>query len=185
MPQSALIVRVPQAEACVGHWRERFDPSARLGVPAHITLLFPFMPPQQICPQVLQAVADLCASTSPFSFTLRALRRFPGVLYLAPQPVAPFIAMTERLVGLFPQFPPYAARHDRVTPHLTVAQGDDAQLRDVHAALAAALGSAPIRATCTEIDLIENSGGRWQPMQRFALQRRRRGRGGLRQPAVS
>jgi hypothetical protein len=37
MAQTAFIVRVPEAERHVGDLRDRFDPSARLGVPAHIT----------------------------------------------------------------------------------------------------------------------------------------------------
>ncbi|HEX9447459.1 MAG TPA: hypothetical protein VF920_05740 [Dongiaceae bacterium] len=39
--QSAL---VPEAEALVGALRARFDPSASQCVPAHVTLLYPFLP---------------------------------------------------------------------------------------------------------------------------------------------
>jgi hypothetical protein len=39
MAESAFIVRVPEAEACVSELRNRFDASVRLGVPAHITVL--------------------------------------------------------------------------------------------------------------------------------------------------
>ena len=45
-PQTALIVRVPETEPCVAALRERFDPSAALGVPAHITVLHFFMGPE-------------------------------------------------------------------------------------------------------------------------------------------
>jgi hypothetical protein len=48
MAESAFIVRVPEAEPHVAHLRERFDPMALLGVPAHITLLYPFLSPEQI-----------------------------------------------------------------------------------------------------------------------------------------
>ena len=37
--ESALIIAVPEAEPLVKAWRERFDYSAGVGVPAHITLL--------------------------------------------------------------------------------------------------------------------------------------------------
>ena len=43
MPASALIVRVPEAEALTGALRERLDASARVGVPAHIKLVYPFV----------------------------------------------------------------------------------------------------------------------------------------------
>jgi hypothetical protein len=44
MAESAFIVCVPEAEPHVAVLRERFDASARLGLPAHITMLYPFMP---------------------------------------------------------------------------------------------------------------------------------------------
>lgn len=40
--ESALVVLVPEAEALVKSFRDRHDPSAAAGVPAHITLLYPF-----------------------------------------------------------------------------------------------------------------------------------------------
>lgn len=63
--ESALIVRVPEAEPLVGTFRDRFDPVARLGVPAHITLLYPFEPPADIDVQVLRDLEDLFAARAP------------------------------------------------------------------------------------------------------------------------
>jgi hypothetical protein len=39
---------VPEAEPAVRHHREHLDANAPLGIPAHITVLFPFMPPETI-----------------------------------------------------------------------------------------------------------------------------------------
>ena len=39
----ALVVLVPEAEASVGRLRQRYDPSAAVGMPAHITLNYPFL----------------------------------------------------------------------------------------------------------------------------------------------
>jgi hypothetical protein len=52
-PHSGLIVEVPEAEPDVARLRERLDASAPLGIPAHITVLFPFMPPRTIDPAAL------------------------------------------------------------------------------------------------------------------------------------
>jgi hypothetical protein len=46
--QSALIVTVPAAEEAVGPHRAHFDKAAAWGVPAHVTILYPFMPPSDI-----------------------------------------------------------------------------------------------------------------------------------------
>jgi 2'-5' RNA ligase superfamily len=62
-------------------------------------------------------------ASSPFSFELRELRRWPDVLYLAPEPPAPFVALTEAFVASYPEHPPYEGAHETVVPHLTVAQG--------------------------------------------------------------
>src|SRR5215207_2399787 len=43
--ESALLIPVPAAEPTLQRWRERLDPACRLGVPAHVTLLYPFVAP--------------------------------------------------------------------------------------------------------------------------------------------
>jgi hypothetical protein len=53
VPRSALIVEVPAAEPVVARHRERLDSSAPLGIPAHVTVLYPFMRPDAIGPPVL------------------------------------------------------------------------------------------------------------------------------------
>jgi hypothetical protein len=40
--ESALVVLVPEAEAATKPFRDQYDPAAAAGVPAHITLLYPF-----------------------------------------------------------------------------------------------------------------------------------------------
>ena len=46
--ESALVVLVPEAEAIAKPFRDQYDPSAAAGVPAHITLLYPFKAPDEI-----------------------------------------------------------------------------------------------------------------------------------------
>ena len=59
MPETALICRVPESERFIARYRERFDPSARRNVPAHVTILYPFMAPQQVDTGVLAQLADI------------------------------------------------------------------------------------------------------------------------------
>src|SRR5689334_12059902 len=107
MAESAFIVRVPEAEAVVGSLRERFDPSAPAGVPAHVTILFPFMSPERITPEVLAKAAMALRSANQFRFTLSVLGRWSETTYLKPEPAAPFVFLTELLVKQFPEYPPY------------------------------------------------------------------------------
>ena len=67
--QSAVILPVPEADAVIGEWRRRLDRSAAWGVPAHVTLLFPFVAPADIDARVLAAVADAIAGNGPVAFS--------------------------------------------------------------------------------------------------------------------
>ncbi len=68
MPRTALIIAVPEAEPVVGEWRERYD-NARLGVPAHVTLLFPFVALEKLDDALLAELRELFASQPAFSFS--------------------------------------------------------------------------------------------------------------------
>jgi hypothetical protein len=53
----------------VGEHRDLLDPGARLGVPGHVTVLFPFVPPAQIDPVVVAELRQV-AGTAAFDFRL-------------------------------------------------------------------------------------------------------------------
>jgi 2'-5' RNA ligase len=168
-PQTAVIVVVPEAEPSVGALRARFDPSAALGVPAHVTLLHPFMAPDAIDAAVRDRLAAIAAASAPFGFRLDAIGRFPETLYLAPEPAAPFVALTRALVAAFPAWLPYEGRHPTVVPHLTVAQTDPSRLDSIESELRDAKDQDAITAHCTDIVLIENASGQWNTMHTFLL----------------
>jgi len=149
--------------------REQFDPAARLGVAAHITLLYPFMSPELIDSAVVERVRVAVAAARSFAFTLARVCRFPDVLYIAPEPSHPFIELTECLVRQFPEFPPYGGRHHGIVPHLTVARGSNPEHIRAESELQAALSGGAIVCSCKELVLIENASGRWQQMHAFPL----------------
>jgi 2'-5' RNA ligase len=172
MAESALAVGVPKAEPYVGTLRQRFDPSAKLGMPAHITVLYPFIPPERIADSVVRKLRDILASVAAFEFRLIRIARFPTALYLAPEPAQPFVRLTEAVVRAFPECPPYGGQHDSIVPHLTVAQAGTAEHDVAETELVAALPPrVGIEAFCNEVVLIENSSGRWEPMHSFRLAR--------------
>ena len=120
--QSALIVAVPEAEPAVRALRAGYDPSASWGVPAHVSVLYPFLPPDRIDASVLAAVRAAVRAVPAFDLTLARTAWFGDeVLWLAPEPDAPFRALTEALWRRFRQAPPYGGEFADVVPHLTVA----------------------------------------------------------------
>lgn len=170
MAISAFVVKVPAAEPLVADLRARHDATAALGVPAHITLLVPFMDPAHITPAVLTLAQQALARTPAFAFVLGRIGRFPDTAWLAPEPVQPFIDMTLALAAAFPAHPPYGGAFDAVIPHLTVAHGDAATANAAAAELDARLTRAgPLQTHCTEVALIENATGHWRDLWRFPL----------------
>jgi 2'-5' RNA ligase len=167
---SCFVVLVPAADALVGAARIQFDDSARRGLGAHITVLYPFMRPALIDAAILQTAAAAIAAHDPFEFQLKSVGRFPAAVYLKPEPAAPFVALSVSLASAFPQFPPYGGEFEKIVPHLTVAKGDLSMaaksLDDLAASLAA---NGPISSTCASVTLIENSSGRWKPLREFVL----------------
>jgi len=63
---SALIVPVPEVERLVGRYRAALDPAAAWGVPAHVTVVYPFLPPAQITDDVRRTVHEVVAATPAF-----------------------------------------------------------------------------------------------------------------------
>jgi 2'-5' RNA ligase len=168
--ESAFVVRVPEAEPSVGALRARFDASAKLGVPAHITLLFPFMSPERITGAVLERAERALHEVAAFPFQLVAARRFAATAYLAPEPAAPFVALTQKLVERFPEYPPYGGKFQSVVPHLTAAHGSAEAAECAAAELKASLSaSGSIKCTCSAVALLENSSGLWKEMHVFSL----------------
>jgi 2'-5' RNA ligase len=170
MPESAFIVSVPEAEGLVASLRERLDASARIGVPAHITVLVPFMSPEAITPAVLGAAQGALNRVRSFAFSLAEVGCFPATAYLAPEPAEPFVALTESLVRAFPEFPPFRGEHSSIVPHLTVATGNAAEAELAAVEIAALVQShGAVNSVCSSVALLENSSGLWKQMHVFAL----------------
>lgn len=170
VPESAFIVRVPEAEASVSALRQRCDPSAVLGVPAHVTILVPFMSADRITSRILDAAAEAVGAVQAFSFTLGQVSRWPETTYLLPEPVEPFVRLTNALVGAFPDYSPYGGRHAQTVPHLTVADRSAERADEAEGTLRAILADhGPITSACHTVELIENSTGVWRFMHAMSL----------------
>ncbi len=123
---SGVVILVPEAEPLVGAARAAWDRSASVGVPAHVTLLYPFVPARELDAGVVDRLRAALRGFVPFPFVLASTGRFDGVLFLAPEPATAFTALTTALVAAFPDYPPYGGVHEHLVPHLTVADRPDA-----------------------------------------------------------
>lgn len=127
--ESAIVIPVPEAESLVGKLRSLYDPVASLGLPAHITLLYPFAPPSRVGSEI-EALRQLFRKLHSFEFALTEFRRFPATAYLHPEPADRFIELTRMLPERWPDFPPYGGAFSTVIPHLTVADRSEGDVLD-------------------------------------------------------
>ena len=169
--QTALIVPVPEVESIVGRFRDRYDPAAAEGIPAHVTVVYPFLPVQAISSDVIQSLSELFAGLPQFHAEFSEIRRFPGVLYFAPIEDAPFRRLTERVVERYPEAPPYGGQFRQIVPHLTIAHVEDqVHFDDIAAQVAlAAKGKVPVRTVVRDVVLIEKVNAAWCTKVSFPL----------------
>ena len=170
MLQSALGVTVPEAESWVKDLRQRYDPTAAVGMPAHVTVLFPFISPDLLTDSDLARTTETFQRFQPFQFKLEQIGRFPESLYLIPEPDEPFISLTEAIVREFPESPPYDGKFPKIIPHLTVANRSAEFSAIAETELSGIMKElGPIHAVCNIVELYENSSGHWRWAQSFPL----------------
>jgi 2'-5' RNA ligase len=166
--RTALCVVVPEADAAVADLRQRHDPSAVMGMVAHITVLFPLGP----YPDVRDGVAEVVAENPAFTSVLTRVANFgDDVVWLAPEPDDGFRRLIEVVAQRFPDWPPYDGTIDEPVPHLTVAETTPATFTSVHAEVVSAVEPLlPIPFNVTEVALFgATDEGRWIELERFPL----------------
>ena len=165
--ESAVIIPIPAVEPIVGQLRLQFDGSARLGAPAHVTLLYPFFPAEDVWDKI-RALRDACASIEAFAFSFVDVRRFPATAYLYPDQPGRFAQITRTLMKIWPELKPYGGAFSDIVPHLTVADRVDSEtLAAVEDSLRPQL---PVRCMAKDVWLLTSDAtGVWSKTASFPL----------------
>lgn len=159
LPHSSVFVPVPEAEGAVGRWRRLFDPAAVAGVPAHVTLMVPWVVPEDITDTDLHRLGEVLGKTLPFDFELAELGWFgPGVLWLGPRPVEPFLEAIGAIAEEF-STPPWGGEFVRVVPHLTVAH--TIRGHQLHRVADHLAGDLPIACRARQATIMVGHGSQW------------------------
>ena len=166
--ETALVLRIPEAESLVSGWRLKYDTSAIHGMPAHITVLFPFRPFEAIDAACIVKLGAIFEAFPPLELTLSRIDRFRGMLWLAPEPASPIARLISALAAAFPDCPPYGGAHPDPTPHLTVAQGDEPLLDNIAGQVVRGL-AAPIHSRVPPCSLFAPEPNGWRERQQFSL----------------
>jgi 2'-5' RNA ligase len=164
-PQTALVleVRLPDALETL---RLRSIADAPDGIPAHVTLLYPFADERQVDDAVVASVEAIVAHHAALTITLGEGRRFPDTLYASVEPDAAIRALQAELAAAFPALPLYGGDFP-FEPHVSIVEGAAARATKPFADPAWA--ELPVSQRVTAVDLITERDGRWASRHRFAL----------------
>ena len=153
--QSSLDILVPEVADLVAEWY-RVTQAAEDGMPPHMTLLWPWIEPP-VAESAISRAADAVAGLASFTLTFNRCGRFPGVVYLVPEPVGPVDGLVRSLRVAFPETPPFRGEFGRAPiPHLTAAKSkNEAHLDHVQSTLDRSLSGAPITVAVSHISVSE------------------------------
>ncbi|GAB3571861.1 2'-5' RNA ligase family protein [Amycolatopsis endophytica] len=159
--KSAIVVPVPETDHLVRH-----------SVPAHVTVLYPFVPPASIDAGTVADLEAALVGIESFDCAFSQVGWFgQDVVWLAPEPDEHFRMLTQAVCERFPAHPPYGGEHPDTVPHLTVADhrtSDPHTRRQAAAVLAEAL---PIAARISRVRLVagDDAEGPWRTVAEFEL----------------
>ena len=157
--ESAIVVRI-RVPAAIDRLRRAHDRAARVGVPPHVTILYPFVPAVELTLAVRDEVAAIAREIRTFTVTFASAARWAGLAYLEPQPSASFTGLIDRIAACFPEHPPYAGAISEVIPHLTVVESTSVPLDEIVASVQASL---PFEAAAEALEvLVQGDEGRWR-----------------------
>ncbi|HUG30913.1 MAG TPA: 2'-5' RNA ligase family protein [Candidatus Limnocylindria bacterium] len=148
-------------------WRRRCVDQAAVGLPAHATMLYPFVALERLGPAVRARLARVARRRSPIAHVLDGPRLWPDVVYLSLDPSEPFVELQRDLGRAFPDFPIYGPEFDlEFVPHVTIAEegAECVPLGDP------AWRSLPLAAVASAIEVIARpADGRWRTVWRIPL----------------
>jgi 2'-5' RNA ligase len=170
--RSAVIVPVPETDQLVAWHRRALSRKPTASVPAHVTVLYPFVPPSRIGDGTIAAIEAALAGFRAFNCAFSQVKWFDDeVVWLEPKPDEHFRALTSAMYQRFPAHPPYAGEHPDTVPHLTVVDsrtGDPESKRRAAADIPAVL---PIQARIDRVRLVagDDEHGPWRTITEFKL----------------
>jgi 2'-5' RNA ligase len=119
---TVMIVAPHDVQAIAVPILRQYAPETLIRVPAHITLLYPFVPVEHL-DNACVMLQEVCAEIPPFEITLSGYDSFPGIAFMKLADPEPIRAVFRRIFEAFPDYPPYGGRFgNELNPHMTVAE---------------------------------------------------------------
>lgn len=119
--QTGLVIPVPAADALLASVGARYPGTVREGVPAHVSLLYPFVAAAELDKGVTSALGELFAEQAPMPVQFAECYRRDGFVALLPDPTNGLKELVSKTRRRWPDVVPYEGVYGDVEPHLTVA----------------------------------------------------------------
>ncbi|MFE9636335.1 2'-5' RNA ligase family protein [Streptomyces sp. NPDC006463] len=157
---TAVVIVLPDAAPLLdAAWR--IDPAlVRRGVPAHVSLLYPFVPESALTGQDEKGVRSLAASFPAADLLLEEVVTASGFVAVTVPELQPIV---DAFRAQWPGLRPYRGRFGaRPAAHVTVAMGADnpTAAADVRAAISSLL---PLRTRAAAVQLVVLTEEGWRP----------------------
>jgi 2'-5' RNA ligase len=169
---SGVVVAVPEADPVVGQHRLQLDPAAARGVPAHVTVLYPFVPPPDLGIADFDRLAEVLSGFVAFDAVFPRVDWFgDAVVWLAPEPAEQFRRLTSVVGAAFPDLLPYGGEFDDVVPHLTIGGPSRGTVDELRLAADAVAVQLPLRTRVQEVAVLAGSSnaGSWRTVAHVPL----------------
>ena len=167
MPSAVIVrARLPRG---LERLRRLRDANAAVGVPAHLTLLYPFIELDGLDRAIRRRLRMVAAVHRPFDYRHVDMAEWSDAIYIAVEPTAPFKRLQRDLQAEFPEWPIYGPDFDmEFEPHITIA--DEIGKQEPGLREDGAWNSLPRPARAEAIEVIATGrDGRWRLVWRIPL----------------
>ena len=170
MMRTALVLLLEEQAPALAAARAELDPELAARIPLHITLLVPFVPPDQVGGRLDELAAFFAARAVP-AFDLARVEVFPGVVtYAAPEPESGLVELMRELWAAYPELPPYGGGVREPVPHATLTRLDATGALGVDDVRRRVESLLPVACEVDVATLVEEfEAERWRPRERLAF----------------
>jgi hypothetical protein len=131
-----------------------------------VTLLYPFV--GDLDPSVRREVATVAARHPPFDFTMTGPARWPDTIYVAVEPIEPFVRLQADLAAAFPTTRS-TAMGGTLTSRLTSPSRRGPAVEHEDSMRGEAWAALPMPARAASLDVIASDGAKWDLVWRMPL----------------
>lgn len=162
--RTGLVIPLPAADALLESVESRYPGSVRQGVPAHVSLLYPFVGTAELGDWDIEVLSELFIGQELIRVGFVECYRRGGFVALRPYPMEELVTLTDKTRRHWPNVVPYEGQYGDVEPHLTVAmQTSEETAHTIEQEVAKQL---PISAELREAWVLAFE-GRWRVRERF------------------